>query len=201
MHNCAFRTNTSTENAISTSFHSVFTHLRIGTPTSGCCLSSSAQHSVQSHQWCWVETWGRQSHFLYFGAQHQITPGLCAQPLPVHTVHPWLHSPQVRELNCELCGRHHHRLLHYKQCWEFHIWRKSTILQNSAQSPNYTERQHPAQPFGKRHRNIHCYTRPLSSFFPQGLGTPQFIFHTPLYKILCFVLRSHFQFSFTTLWL
>ena len=39
-------------------------------------------------------------------ALHRKSPGLCAQPPPVHTVHLWLHSQTSREPYCWVCRRH-----------------------------------------------------------------------------------------------
>lgn len=44
-----------------------------------------------------------QSHLLYFSAQHLSSPGLFAQPPPLHTVRPWLHSQTLRECCGEVC--------------------------------------------------------------------------------------------------
>ena len=46
-------------------------------------------------------------------------PGLCAQPPPVHTGHPWLHSQTWKRLSREVVGRRLHHQLHYKEWWEF----------------------------------------------------------------------------------
>lgn len=53
-----------------------------------------------------------RTKILRSGAEHRSPPGLCAEPPPVHTVHPRLQSNTWREVCCEVCGRHHqhHRI-------------------------------------------------------------------------------------------
>ena len=60
-----------------------------------------------------VSDW--QSHLLYVSAEHRSPPGLCAQPPPVHTVHPLLQSKTSGELYREVCRQHDHHRLYYKE--------------------------------------------------------------------------------------
>ncbi len=62
-----------------------------------CFLSPHPRHSSSTVEWqnscftaCGSKTW--RSHLLLSSAQHRSPPGLCAQPPPVHAVHPQLQS-------------------------------------------------------------------------------------------------------------
>ena len=89
-HQFAFKTSRSTEGAISTSLHLVFTHLENKNSYIRMLFAdfSSSFNTISSMKLVGkLKTLGLST-----------SPGLCAQPPPLHTGHPWLPSQTWKQL-------------------------------------------------------------------------------------------------------
>ncbi len=141
----------STGDAISTAFHSVFTHLEnnnrmlfvdfssaFNTISPMKLIGKLSTLGLSTIHCNWIlDFLINRPQKVRSGAPRQSPPGMCTQPPLVPAVNRQLQFLTWRELCCEVCGWHHHHRLDFKQQWAFIFLRKCTILQSGVQRTTY----------------------------------------------------------------
>ncbi len=108
----------------------------------GCCLLTSAQHSTPSFPPSWPlnsVTWvltppsatglwtfwptdlsmlGKPYLLHHHHTQHRHATGLCAEPIPLLPLHPWLQACAWIQLHHQFCRWHHGDWPHQRQQWD-----------------------------------------------------------------------------------
>ena len=123
------RINRSTEDAISTVLHIVFTHLENNNSyirmlfvdfSSAFNIISPMKLIGKCSQADPRQFWW-QSHLLYISLNRRAPQGCVLRPL-VFTLYSHDCTPRRQENSTGIWGRHHHHQLHYEQWWEFISW-------------------------------------------------------------------------------